>query len=148
MPFTAQLIGYPRIGPSRELKWALEQSWSARMDRPTFEARISGLRQDHLAEQRELVGSAVDDFFLYDAVLETALMLGIAPQWAAQDLESDPFAALTAVARGTPEHEAWEMTKWFDTNYHYVVPEIAAPVERFTPLPGASRPASPTRPGA
>jgi 5-methyltetrahydropteroyltriglutamate--homocysteine methyltransferase len=135
MPFIPQLVGYPRIGPSRELKWALEQAWSRRMDRPTFEARIAGLRQDHLAEQHDLVGSAVDDFFLYDAVLETALMLGIAPPWAATDLQTDPFAALTAVARGTPEHEAWEMTKWFDTNYHYVVPEIAGPVERFAPLP-------------
>ncbi|HET6381199.1 MAG TPA: 5-methyltetrahydropteroyltriglutamate--homocysteine S-methyltransferase, partial [candidate division Zixibacteria bacterium] len=82
-----------------------------------------------------LVGSAVDDYFLYDAVLETALMFGIAPDWAAADLAGDPFAALTALARGTPQHEAWEMTKWFDTNYHYVVPEITAPVERFRPLP-------------
>jgi 5-methyltetrahydropteroyltriglutamate--homocysteine methyltransferase len=135
MPFISQLIGYPRIGPKRELKWALEQAWSGRMDRPTFEARIAELRQEHLAEQRNLVGTAVDDYFLYDAVLETALMLGIAPPWAAQDLEADPFAALTAVARGTPEHEAWEMTKWFDTNYHYVVPEISRSVERFAPLP-------------
>ncbi|MEP6469887.1 MAG: hypothetical protein ABJC24_08975 [Chloroflexota bacterium] len=135
MPFIAQLIGYPRIGSKRELKWALEQAWSGRMDRPTFEARIAEQRQQHLAEQRDLVGSAVDDYFLYDAVLETALMLGIAPPWAAQDLATDPFAALTAVARGTPEHEAWEMTKWFDTNYHYVVPEISQSIERFTPLP-------------
>jgi 5-methyltetrahydropteroyltriglutamate--homocysteine methyltransferase len=130
-----QLIGYPRIGPNRELKWALEKSWSGRMDRATFEARITELREQHLAEQRDLVGSAVDDYFLYDAVLETALMLGIAPAWAASDLQADPFAALTAAARGTPEHEAWEMTKWFDTNYHYVVPEIAGPIERFAPLP-------------
>jgi 5-methyltetrahydropteroyltriglutamate--homocysteine methyltransferase len=130
-----QLIGYPRIGPQRELKWALEQAWSDRLDRPTFQARIAGLRQDHLAAQRELVGTAVDDYFLYDAVLETALMLGIAPPWATADLKADPFAALTAVARGTPEHEAWEMTKWFDTNYHYVVPEVAGQVNRFAPLP-------------
>jgi 5-methyltetrahydropteroyltriglutamate--homocysteine methyltransferase len=130
-----QLIGYPRIGPQRELKWALEQAWSDRMDRPTFEARIAGLRQEHLAAQRELVGGAVDDFFLYDAVLETALMYGIAPAWAAPDLSTNPFGALTAVARGTPEHEAWEMTKWFDTNYHYVVPEITTQGSEFKPLP-------------
>jgi 5-methyltetrahydropteroyltriglutamate--homocysteine methyltransferase len=135
MPFAVQLIGYPRIGPNRELKWALEKAWSGRMDRPAFDSRIAELRQAHLAEQRELVGSAVDDYFLYDAVLETALMLGIVPEWAATDLRRDPFAALTAVARGTPEHEAWEMTKWFDTNYHYVVPELTQPIERFTPLP-------------
>jgi 5-methyltetrahydropteroyltriglutamate--homocysteine methyltransferase len=135
MRLVPQLIGFPRIGPARELKWALEQAWSGRMDRPTFEARVAGLRDEHLAAQRELVGSAVDDYFLYDAVLETALMLGIAPEWAEGDLDTDPFAALTAVARGTPEHEAWEMTKWFDTNYHYVVPAIGAEVSRFVPLP-------------
>ena len=56
------------------------------------------------------------------------MMLGIATPWAAAQLTSDPFAALTALARGTPEREAWEMTKWFDTNYHYVVPEISGPV--------------------
>jgi 5-methyltetrahydropteroyltriglutamate--homocysteine methyltransferase len=135
MAITARLIGYPRIGPNRELKWALERYWSGRTGRDEFEMRIAELRSDHLAEQRGLVGSAVDDFFLYDAVLETALMFGIAPDWAARDLMTDPFASLTALARGTPEHEAWEMTKWFDTNYHYVVPEIDRPIERLTPLP-------------
>ena len=135
MTVNARLIGYPRIGPNRELKWALEQAWSGRVDARSFEARIAELRATHLAEQRELVGSAVDDYFLYDAVLETALMLGIAPPWAAPDLDDDPFGALTAVARGTPDHEAWEMTKWFDTNYHYVVPEITDQVKGFRPLP-------------
>ena len=135
MTVTAQLIGYPRIGPSRELKWALEKAWSGRLEPDAFAARVAELRQQHLDEQRELVGSAVDDYFLYDAVLETALMFGVAPPWAAGDLRGNPFAALTAVARGTPEHEAWEMTKWFDTNYHYVVPEITERIERFSPLP-------------
>src|SRR5918996_550563 len=135
MPVTARLIGYPRIGPARELKWTLEKAWSGRMEADAFEQRIAELREAHLAEQRELVGSAVDDYFLYDAVVETALMYGIVPGWAAQSLARDPFAALTAVTRGTSDHEAWEMTKWFDTNYHYVVPEIADAVRSFTPLP-------------
>jgi len=135
MAITAQLTGYPRIGPNRELKWALERFWSGRNDREAFETRIAELRSAHLADQQEMVGSAVDDFFLYDAVLETALMFGVVPGWASRHLEADPFAALTALARGTPEHEAWEMTKWFDTNYHYVVPEIDRPIERFNPLP-------------
>jgi 5-methyltetrahydropteroyltriglutamate--homocysteine methyltransferase len=137
MPVTAQLIGYPRIGQTRELKWALEKAWSGRLEPDAFAARVAELRQAHLAEQRELVGSAVDDYFLYDAVLETALMFGIAPAWAASDLRANPFAALTAVARGTPQHEAWEMTKWFDTNYHFVVPEIPERLDlvRFSPLP-------------
>jgi 5-methyltetrahydropteroyltriglutamate--homocysteine methyltransferase len=131
----AQLIGYPRIGPNRELKRALERAWSGRMDREAFEVRVAELRRGHLDEQREAIGSAVDDFFLYDEVLETALMLGICRGAEADLLWTDPFAALTALARGTPEREAWEMTKWFDTNYHYVVPEIEASVKPMRPLP-------------
>src|SRR5690606_20130269 len=115
MDFHAQLIGYPRIGPNRELKWALERAWSGRMEADAFADRIAELRRAHLAEQREAIGSAVDDYVLYDAVLETALMLGIAPEGQADRLASDPFGVLTAAARGTPDREAWEMTKWFDT---------------------------------
>ncbi len=134
MDVRAQLIGYPRIGPNREMKWSLERAWSGRMDASAFAARAAALRQAHLAEQRDAIGSAVDDFFLYDEVLETALMLGMAPSWAG-DVGADAFGALTALARGTPDHEAWEMTKWFDTNYHYVVPELERGAERLTPLP-------------
>jgi 5-methyltetrahydropteroyltriglutamate--homocysteine methyltransferase len=135
MALVPQLIGYPRIGPSRELKWALERMWSGRMERPAFEARIEELRAAHLAEQRDLIGSAVDDFFLYDEVLETGLMLGIVPGELVEDLGPDPFGVLTALSRGTPEREAWEMTKWFDTNYHMVVPEAERPVTGLRPLP-------------
>ena len=135
MDIRAQLIGYPRIGPNRELKRALERAWSGRMEADAFESRIAELRDAHLAEQREAIGSAVDDYFLYDEVLETALMLGIAPAEDAGRIGEDPFAVLTALARGTPEREAWEMTKWFDTNYHYVVPEISAPIRSLQPLP-------------
>jgi 5-methyltetrahydropteroyltriglutamate--homocysteine methyltransferase len=125
-----QLIGYPRIGPQRELKRVLEAAWTDRL--PTFDARVGELRASHLAEQQALVGSAVDDFFLYDEVLETAMMFGLVPD-PFRDLE--PFQALSALARGTAELEAWEMTKWFDTNYHYVVPEIERSPSAFRPLP-------------
>ena len=131
----AQLIGYPRIGPNRELKWMLEHAWSGRTQRPELDQQIGELRHAHLREQRDLIGSAVDDFFLYDEVLETALMFGIVPHDLAAELATDPFAVLTALARGTPQREAWEMTKWFDTNYHYVVPEIMGAIGRFQPLP-------------
>jgi 5-methyltetrahydropteroyltriglutamate--homocysteine methyltransferase len=134
MNITAQLTGYPRIGPARELKWALERRWSGRLAPQDFDARIGELRAAHLDEQRGLIGSAVDDYFLYDEVLETAMMLGVVPREFAGELDTDPFAVLTALARGTPEREAWEMTKWFDTNYHYVVPEIAGSVDRLQPL--------------
>ena len=135
MTITSHLIGYPRIGPARELKWALEKRWSGRLERDVFEQQIRDLRAAHLDEQRGLIGSAVDDYFLYDEVLETAMMLGMVPAELAADLGADPFAVLTALARGTPQREAWEMTKWFDTNYHFVVPEVSALPERLEPLP-------------
>ena len=126
------LIGYPRIGPNRELKWALERHWSDRIDRAEFDSRIGELHRSHLDEQRKLAGGATDDFFLYDEALETAMMFGLVPEWARED---DSFEVLTSLARGRPDHEAWEMTKWFDTNYHYVVPEITDLPEGFDPLP-------------
>ncbi|MDP8958636.1 MAG: hypothetical protein M3N51_05405 [Actinomycetota bacterium] len=135
MKVIPQLIGYPRIGPQRELKWALEGAWSGRLDRAGLEARLVELRSSHLSEQRELVGSAVDDFFLYDEVLETAMMFGLVPAALRQALEAEPFGVLTALARGTPEREAWPMIKWFDTNYHYVVPQIDSSAVTFRPLP-------------
>ncbi|MGI8929501.1 MAG: 5-methyltetrahydropteroyltriglutamate--homocysteine S-methyltransferase, partial [Candidatus Limnocylindrales bacterium] len=102
MDIRAQLIGYPRIGPNRELKRALERAWSGRMETDAFLARTAELREAHLAEQREAIGSAVDDYFLYDEVLETALMLGIAPAPDVNRIGEDPFGVLTALARGTP----------------------------------------------
>jgi 5-methyltetrahydropteroyltriglutamate--homocysteine methyltransferase len=130
--YDARLVGYPRIGPARELKWALEGRWAGRLRAGQFDEQIAGLRAGHVGEQLNLVGSATDDFFLYDMALETAIMLGAVPSWARHD---DPFETVSVLARGSPEHGAWEMTKWFDTNYHYVVPEIEAPPEMFTPLP-------------
>ncbi|MDQ3881332.1 MAG: hypothetical protein M3295_09720 [Chloroflexota bacterium] len=135
MPVHPRLVGFPRIGPQRELKWALEKAWSGRMSRADFDARTTELRRAHLDEQRSLVGSAVDDYFLYDEVLETAMMFGLVPERVAGGLDGDAFGVLTELARGTPEYEAWEMTKWFDTNYHYVVPEIETSPARFAPLP-------------
>ncbi|HYI65921.1 MAG TPA: 5-methyltetrahydropteroyltriglutamate--homocysteine S-methyltransferase [Candidatus Limnocylindrales bacterium] len=132
---TATLIGYPRIGPARELKWTLERAWSGRTTSAEFVARAAELREAHLAEQRSLVGSAVDDYFVYDELLETAMQLGLVPDDLRALLSRDPFEVLTVLARGSEEREAWEMTKWFDTNYHYVVPEITGPPTRLQLLP-------------
>ncbi|HEY5578571.1 MAG TPA: hypothetical protein VIL12_02645, partial [Acidimicrobiia bacterium] len=130
--FIPYLVGYPRIGPDRELKKALEARWSGRITPADFQRRIEELRALHLQEQRDLIGHATDDYFLYDETVETALMFGAAPEWARH---SQPFETLTAVTRGTPDHEAWEMTKWFDTNYHFVVPELDSSAPRFEPFP-------------
>jgi len=128
------LIGYPRIGHQRELKRTLEAAWSGSMGRDEFDARIAELRSEHLAEQRSLAGVAIDDFWLYDEVLETAIQLGIVPD--RLRTEDYAFEVVTKLARGSKEHEAWEMTKWFDTNYHYVVPEAdGAEITGFQPLP-------------
>ena len=134
MNIVPQLVGYPRIGPNRELKWALERRWAGRSSAPEFLDQVTGLRAAHLTEQRELIGSAIDDFFVYDEVLETAMMFGAAS--VASDPTDDDFGRLTSLARGTSSREAWEMTKWFDTNYHYVVPIFKADAElAFHPLP-------------
>jgi 5-methyltetrahydropteroyltriglutamate--homocysteine methyltransferase len=132
---TARLIGYPSIGPNRELKWALERAWSGRMSAPELLARVGELRAAHLDEQRDLIGSAVDDYVLYDLVLETAMQLGLVPDALRAELGDDPYGLLTVLARGSEHREAWEMTKWFDTNYHYVVPEVTSIPDRLQPLP-------------
>jgi 5-methyltetrahydropteroyltriglutamate--homocysteine methyltransferase len=132
---SARLIGYPRIGPTRELKWALERAWSGRLSSAEFADRVAALRAAHLDEQHGLIGSAVDDYFLYDMVLETAMQLGLVPDDLRPTLADDPFAVLTVLARGSRDREAWEMTKWFDANYHFVVPEIDTLPERLSPMP-------------
>ena len=132
---SARLIGYPSIGPNRELKWALERAWSGRMSASDLDARVAELRAAHLDEQRGLIGSAVDDYVLYDLVLETAMQLGLVPDDLRTRLDGEAFGVLTELARGSRDREAWEMTKWFDTNYHYVVPEIETLPTRLEPLP-------------
>jgi 5-methyltetrahydropteroyltriglutamate--homocysteine methyltransferase len=132
---SARLIGYPRIGPGRELKWALERAWTGRLPAAEFGDRVAELRAAHLDEQHGLIGSAVDDHFLYDMVLETAMQLGLVPADLRPGLADDPFGVLTVLARGSRDREAWEMTKWFDANYHFVVPEIDTLPERLSPMP-------------
>ena len=125
------LLGYPRIGPDRELKWALEARWSGKTDGEAFAAPGRGASNRPPRRAAATDRRATDDFFLYDETLETAVMLGAAPDWARSD---DPFEVLPW-RRGTADHEAWEMTKWFDTNYHYVVPELTSTPTELTPLP-------------
>jgi len=126
-------LGFPRMGLGRELKTALEALFNGRLDGPSLETTAAELRLRHWTLQRDagidLV--PVGDFSLYDHLLDTALLFGVVPE--RHGLSGDPvdLAAYFRLARGGrdargTEVTALEMTKWFDTNYHYLVPEFAA----------------------
>jgi 5-methyltetrahydropteroyltriglutamate--homocysteine methyltransferase len=123
-PFTATVTGSPRIGPRRELKRATEGYWAGRTSRSELENVAAALRRDTWAQ---LVASGLDSvpvntFSYYDQMLDTAVLLGALPA-RVRDV-SDDLDRYFAAARGTADIAPLEMTKWFDTNYHYIVPEI------------------------
>jgi 5-methyltetrahydropteroyltriglutamate--homocysteine methyltransferase len=119
-------LGFPRIGLHRELKKALELYWKGDSDAPTLARTAAELRARHWTLQRdagiEIIPS--NDFSFYDHMLDMTAALGAVPPRFAGI--ADPLARYFAMARGTPEAPAMEMTKWFDTNYHYIVPELHA----------------------
>ncbi|HJH12891.1 MAG TPA: 5-methyltetrahydropteroyltriglutamate--homocysteine S-methyltransferase [Brevibacterium ravenspurgense] len=130
----ATVTGYPRIGPNRELKRALEALWSGKISAGEFETAARSLRLETYRRLAELglnqPYALPADFAAYDQVLETAAAVGVLGG-SAEDLDWEEYFAL---ARGTDDRPALEMTKWFDTNYHYLVPEIG-PDTVFTPRP-------------
>lgn len=138
MTVTIATLGFPRIGPRRELKHALESFWSGKSDEATLLESAAGLRTAAWARQTALGADWLpsNDFSLYDHVLDLSVMLGAIPlRYGAADGEAT-LATYFAMARGTTgssegcahSHSltACEMTKWFDTNYHYIVPELTA----------------------
>ncbi|WP_312683692.1 5-methyltetrahydropteroyltriglutamate--homocysteine S-methyltransferase [Stenotrophomonas chelatiphaga] len=129
---TVTNLGFPRIGAKRELKRALERHWSGEDDIATLQASAAALRARHWKLQIE---AGVDvppsnDFSLYDQVLDTAFLFDALPARYRALAEHEPLAAYFAMARGLQRDgidlHALEMTKWFDTNYHYLVPELQA----------------------
>jgi 5-methyltetrahydropteroyltriglutamate--homocysteine methyltransferase len=123
-------LGFPRIGSRRELKHSLEDFWAGKIDAPVLLGAAQQLRARHWQLQRELEIAHIpsNDFSLYDHVLDTALMVGsVPPRYGS--LRSDPVQQYLAMARGLQDGSldlpAMEMTKWFDTNYHYIVPEFS-----------------------
>ena len=125
-PLTTTITGSPRIGPNRELKRAVEKYWSGRIDRAELEGVAATIRRD---TWRELVDAGLDSvpvntFSYYDQVLDTAVLVGALPPRVAH--VADDLDRYFAAARGNDEIAPLEMTKWFDTNYHYLVPEIGA----------------------
>ncbi len=123
------ISGFPRIGRQRELKFALEAFWRGEISLTALENRGHDLRDEHWRMQQGLDWLPVGDFALYDGVLEHTRRLGALPA-RVRDLADRPREAEFLLARGGqhPETgaaiEAAEMTKWFDTNYHYLVPEL------------------------
>lgn len=126
------ILGYPRIGRRRELKQAVEAHWAGRLDEPALEATAARLRAETRARLASLgLGAAdssiPDSFSYYDQVLDLAVALGAIPARFDSLRSPDgtiPLSAYFAIARGDEERAPLEMTKWFDTNYHYLVPEI------------------------
>ncbi|KAB8183651.1 5-methyltetrahydropteroyltriglutamate--homocysteine S-methyltransferase [Microbispora catharanthi] len=117
------VLGYPRIGPDRELKRALESYWEGRSSRADLEETARRLREDTWRRLAALglEGLPSNTFSYYDQVLDTAVLLGAVPGRYRHD---DDLATYFAMARGAEGIAPLRMTKWFDTNYHYIVPEI------------------------
>lgn len=119
-------LGFPRIGERRELKFALEKYWSGQCSAQQLQTTARELRENHWRMQADAgIGQIPsNDFSLYDHVLDTAALVGAVP--ARYDFKADRVDTETyfAMARGTATVPAMEMTKWFDTNYHYLVPEF------------------------
>ena len=129
---TTHNLGYPRIGAKRELKFALEDYWKGNSTLAVLEGQGAELRQRHWQDQQALDLAPVGDFSFYDQVLDLSFTLGNLPQ-RVRNLQGEALDNYFRVARGRSASDsdcgcihAGEMTKWFDTNYHYIVPEFAA----------------------
>ncbi|CAB3762270.1 5-methyltetrahydropteroyltriglutamate--homocysteine S-methyltransferase [Paraburkholderia solisilvae] len=130
-------LGFPRIGAKRELKFALERYWKDQSSRDELKAVGAQLRERHWQDQARLDFVPVGDFAFYDQVLDMSFTLGNLPE-RVRGFHGDALDNAFRVARGrsaqaAEEHgaccsgvAAGEMTKWFDTNYHYIVPEFTA----------------------
>ena len=136
-------LGTPRIGPRRELKTALESFWAGKIDEKALHATAAELRAANWARQKARGVSVIpsNDFSLYDHVLDTSAMVGAIPDiygWKGGNVSLATYFAMARGAEGSAEtcahghvHHtghgvpAQEMTKWFDTNYHYMVPEFS-----------------------
>src|SRR6266567_4319980 len=121
----AHILGFPRIGAKRELKLALEAYWRGEIPERELSNVGRELRKRHWQRERDagLDFVTVGDFAWYDSVLQTLAHLGCVPGRFGFDPRSLTLPQYFTLARGDADHPAMEMTKWFDTNYHYLVPE-------------------------
>ncbi|MEG0884320.1 MAG: 5-methyltetrahydropteroyltriglutamate--homocysteine S-methyltransferase, partial [Janthinobacterium sp.] len=145
MTIRTHILGFPRIGAARELQSALEGHWRGELSEAALEATGRQLRARHWALQRDagLDYVTVGDFALYDQVANHIQLLGCEPARFHFAPEQSPLARYFTLARGAQTeaqaqhaggghgHHALEMSKWFDTHYHYLVPELS-PQTRFS----------------
>jgi 5-methyltetrahydropteroyltriglutamate--homocysteine methyltransferase len=120
------VLGLPRIGAQRELKFAVESFWRGESGEAALRETGLALRRRNRALQAAagLARVAAGDFAWYDHLLDTALLLGAVPERFGLDARRITLADSFKLARGTPLQPAMAMTKWFDTNYHVLVPEV------------------------
>ncbi|CAN5976604.1 unnamed protein product [Sphagnum jensenii] len=124
---TSHVVGYPRMGPKRELKFALESFWDKKTAASDLEKTAKDLRH---AIWKQMADAGVtlipsNTFSYYDQVLDTTALVGAVPPrygWTGGEIGLDIYFSM---ARGNATQPAMEMTKWFDTNYHYIVPELS-----------------------
>ena len=123
------VIGYPRIGKDRELKFASEKFFAGGIDEAALQAVAKQIRKEDMLKQKEagITYISSNDFSFYDNVLDTAFLFNVIPQ-RYKDLGLSELETYFALARGYQGEKgnvkALAMKKWFNTNYHYLVPEI------------------------
>jgi 5-methyltetrahydropteroyltriglutamate--homocysteine methyltransferase len=127
---TTHNLGFPRIGKNRELKFALEKHWRNELSQEELQDTAQILRKQHWQDQANLDYVSVGDFSFYDQVLDMSFILGNIPA-RVLGLQGNELDNYFRLARGRSAGDestccinAGEMTKWFDTNYHYIVPEF------------------------
>jgi 5-methyltetrahydropteroyltriglutamate--homocysteine methyltransferase len=122
----AHILGFPRVGARRELKFALESFWRGETSEAALRHAGAELRRRHWALQRDngMNMLAAGDFAFYDHMLNQTALLGALPRRFGFDAPTLTLAQSFELARGNAAQPAMEMTKWFDTNYHYLVPEL------------------------
>ncbi|MEX2415961.1 MAG: 5-methyltetrahydropteroyltriglutamate--homocysteine S-methyltransferase [Paenibacillaceae bacterium] len=122
----ASNLGFPRIGENREWKKSLEAFWANKIDEVTLEKEMKLLRLGQLKQQQDRGISLipVNNFTLYDQMLDTSTMFGLIPKRFGHTGGPVTTDTYFSMARGSTHAVACEMTKWFNTNYHYIVPEL------------------------
>ncbi|KAG7960317.1 hypothetical protein I3843_10G117200 [Carya illinoinensis] len=127
----SHIVGYPRMGPKRELKFALESFWDGKSSAEDLKKVAADLRSSIWKQMADAGIKHIpsNTFSYYDQVLDTTAMLGAVPpryNWNGGEIGFDIYFSM---ARGNASVPAMEMTKWFDTNYHFIVPELGPEVK-------------------